>query len=179
MSIYTLSAPGVTFAQNKALLGIFNGSGSGQIVKILKIVTLNNQTVAVTGTNLILELRRITTGSGGFAIAPIKHDTDNPNLPSQIICATNLTYTEDVTSSLFRRLYWSNDEPLAAGINTIDEIQTVPFMNIRMDSPWSTYDTTVEPITLREGYGIIIKNTTNSIVGVADFFIEFSMEETP
>jgi hypothetical protein len=37
-------------------------------------------------------------------------------------------------------------------------------------------DTNVQPIVLRQGYGISVNNTSNTIVGVADFFIEFTVE---
>lgn len=170
MAYYTIAAPGVSIAQNKALIGIYNGVGSNKIIKVTRIWMLNNQTTAVTGVNLVMQIVRITTGSGGFAIAPLKHDSADAAIPSQIASAVNMTYTTDV---IIRRFWWSSDEPVASGTQSQDEIQTVPSLMIVWDSDWYMQgNTTVEPIVLREGYGLAIINTTASSVGVVDTFFE-------
>lgn len=167
---YTMAAPGVTFLQNKCMIGLYNGVGSGQVLRVYRIWSTNNQTVAVTGVLLQLDLYRITTGSGGFAIIPTKHDSLSPAPPSQVIMATGISYT---SQSFMRRIVRSNDEPLASDNAAMDEIETAPVFNIL----WDSYkDTTIQPITLREGYGIGLINITSTAVGLADFFIEFTMD---
>lgn len=168
---YTLSATGVTLAANKALLGVYNGSGSGRIVRVYRVWCLNNQVTAVTGVVGVLELRRITTGSGGTAITPVKHDSNNESFPAQVVVSSNMSVT---TSSLMLRSFWSSDEP-QAGVISIDEMQTVPAMNLLWDTAYS--GTNVEPIVLREGYGLALMNIT-SAVGIADVFFEVTMESS-
>ena len=169
--IYTIAAAATPFLQNRCMIGIYNGAGSGKVVKVYRVTALNNQTVAVTGVNCILKLVTISTGSGGLYLTPTKHDTTSPVVPSQIVCATNMSYT---TSALLRNLYWSNDEPLQTTVGTNDEFELIP----RMQNLWeSSYkDTSVQPIVLREGQGVSLINSTATAVGIADFFIEFTME---
>lgn len=169
--IYTIGAPATPFLLNRCMIGIYNGLGSGKVVKVYRITALNNQTVAVTGTNVILRLIKISTGSGGLFLNPTKHDSLSPSLPSQIVCSTNMSYTQQY---ILRNLYWSNDEPLQTTAGSVDEFQLLPrFQNI-----WeSSYkDISVDPIVCRQGQGVALVNTTNTSVGIADFFIEFTVE---
>ena len=69
---YTLTATEISFALNKCLLGVFNGSGSSRVVRVYRIWALNNGVTLVTGVLTALELRRITAGSGGTTITPAK-----------------------------------------------------------------------------------------------------------
>lgn len=168
---YTLSATGITLAANKAILGVFNGSGSGRVVRVYRVWVLNNQVTAVTGVVGVLELRIITTGSGGTAVSPVKHDSNNESFPAQIVAASNMSVT---TENLIIRSFWSSDEP-QAGTISVDEIQTVPAMNLVFDTAYS--GTNIEPIVLRENYGLALMNIT-STVGIADVFFEVTMETT-
>lgn len=153
------------------MIGLFNGSGSGKIIKVYRISALNNQTVSVPGVSSVLKINLISTGSGGLYLTPVKHSSSNPSIPSQIITSTNMSFT---TSVLLRNCLWSNDEPLMGTAGSVDEFQTLPrFMNL-----WeSSYkDTNVQPITVRPGQGVAVINSTNTSVGIADFFMEFTME---
>lgn len=120
---YTIAATGVSFAANKSMVGIFNGSGSGQIFRVYRIWALNNQITAVTGVMTNIEIRRISAGSGGNAITPLKHDSTNSSFPAQVIVASAMTVTD---TDLFRRIVWSTDEPVANATATLDELQTIP-----------------------------------------------------
>jgi hypothetical protein len=167
---YTVGAIGVGFALNKALLGIYNGSGSGQIIRVYRVWALNNGVTAVTGVLTNLELRRITSGSGGSALTPMKHDSTNATFPAQIVVATNPTVS---ATDLFRRVIWSNDEASANVAASIDEMETLVPLNCIWDVGYN--DLNVEPITLREGYGIALINTGNTSVGSIDVFMEVTM----
>lgn len=169
---YTIAATGVSFAANKSMIGLFNGSGSGQIFRVYRIWILNNQTTAVTGVLTNLELRRITAGSGGNAITPVKHDSTNPSFPAQAIVGSAMTVT---TSDLFRRVVWSTDEPVANATATIDELQTIPALSTIWDAGYA--DANIEPIVIREGYGLSVQNI-GATVGVADLFFEVTMAST-
>jgi hypothetical protein len=165
---YTLSAAGVTLAANKVILGAFNGTGSGRILRIYRVWALNNQVTAVAGVVNTIELRRITTGSGGVAITPLKHDSTNESFPAQIVVSTNMSATQ---TDLMARAFWSSDEP-AAGAITNDELQTMPAMNLIWDVSYN--DSNIEPMVCREGFGLALVNIT-STVGIADVFFEVTL----
>lgn len=169
-NLYTVAAIGATFRPFKNIITLFNGTGSGKILKIWKIWQLNNQTVAVTGILTLMELRLVTSISGGGALTPTKHNSSLISLPSQIVAAEGAICT---LSSLFRRLLWSSDEP-AATASTVDELAIVPKWNIFWET--SITETIIEPIVLNEGQGISLYFNTNSSIGQADFFIEFTAD---
>lgn len=167
---YTLAAVGATFASNKSMLGLFNGSGSGRIIRIYRIWTLNNQTTGVTGVLTTWSLRKTSVQSGGTAIVPTKHDTNSENMPAAVACATGptVTLTSDVE---LRRWMWSNDEP-AVSSGTSDEFECLVPLNCVWDS---TGDANIEPIVLRETQGISVHHAGSSAVGLCDVFVEFTL----
>ena len=168
---YMLTATEIAFALNKCLLGVFNGVGSGRVVRVYRIWTLNNGIELVTGVLTNLEIRRITAGSGGTTIIPAKHDTNSESFPGQIVVSTNMIYT---VSDMFRRVIWSNDEAIGtATVVSIDEMEVFVPLNLLWDVGYA--DTTVEPIVCREGYGAALINTGNTAVGVVDVFMEVTL----
>lgn len=170
---YTAAAIGATFANNKSMLGIFNGSGSGRIARVYRIWVLNNQTAAVTGVLTTWTLRRTSAQSGGTAITPTKHDSTSEAMPAQVLIATAATPTLTADAAL-RAWVWSNDEP-AVSSGTSDEFETLIPLNCVWDS---TGDTTIEPIVLREGQGITVQHSGSSAVGVCDVFVEYTLANT-
>jgi hypothetical protein len=173
MDIYTIASIAAPFAPGRAMIGLYNGTDSGKVLKVYKILALNNQTVAITGVVTLLEIIRISTGSGGVALPVVKHDTLSPNLPAQVVSSLGMSYTQ---SDKILRMIWSSDEPLQSGNASIDEWQTIPAGNLLWDSSYSFSE--VQPLVLREGQGLaVIQNTvTTSAVGAADFFMEFTAE---
>jgi hypothetical protein len=167
---YTASVVGATFGNGKSMLGLFNGSGSGRILRVKRIWVLNNQTSSVTGVLTTWELRRSSAQSGGTSQTPVKHDTSSEAIPAQVLTATGATITETSDAAL-RRWMWSNDEPAASTL-TNDETECIIPLNCVWDS---TGDSDIEPIVLREGQGISVKHSGSSTVGVCDIFIEFTM----
>jgi hypothetical protein len=117
-----------------------------------------------------MELRRITSASGGSVITPMKHDTTNESFPAQIVVSTGTTVS---TSDLFRRVAWSNDEAAANAAVTMDELETIVPLNCIWDVGYT--DTTVEPIVCREGFGVALINTGNTAVGTLDVFFEVTL----
>jgi hypothetical protein len=166
---HTLAAIGATFASNKSMCSLFNGSGSGRVLRVYRVWVLNNQTAGVTGVLTTWTLRRITSNSGGTAIVPTKHDTNSATLAAQILSGTGCTVglSSDVA---LRAWVWSNDEP-AASTGTSDEFETLIPLNCVWDS---TGDANIEPIVLREGQGISVHHSGSSAVGLADVFVEFT-----
>jgi hypothetical protein len=166
---FTAAAVGATFGNNKSMLGVFNGAGSGRILRVYRVWVLNNQTTAVTGVLTNWSLRRTSAQSGGTAITPTKHDTASSNLPAQVLVATGgtVTLTSDVA---FRTWMWSNDEP-TAGSGTSDEFECLVPLTCVWDS---TGDANIEPIVLREGQGISVHHAGTTVAGICDVFVEFT-----
>lgn len=163
---YTLTAQNIAFAANKCMACIFNGVGSGKVVRVYRIWVYNNQLVTVTGVLTNLEIRKITAASGGTDLTFTKHDSNSAAVDANIVAGTNKTVT---LGGLYRRVLWSTDEPTANTAISLDEFECfMPFTNI-----WSMgyADTNSEPITLREGEGVTVMNTGGSI-GQCDLFFE-------
>jgi len=161
---------GITFAATKHMLSLFNGSGSGVVLRVYRIWCLNNQTSAVTGVFTTFEVRRSTTQSGGTSVTPIKMDTSSSSLPGQVLCAHGATVTA-ASTDLFVRLGWSNDEPASAAA-TNDELESIPSLMEVLAAGIGSSD--LEPIVLREGYGITVYHPGSTAVGNMDCIIEFT-----
>lgn len=170
---YTAAAIGATFGNNKSMLGIFNGSGSGRVIRVYRVWVLNNQTAGVTGVLTTWTLRRSSAQSGGTTITPTKHDTTSETAPAQVLVATGATAT--LTGDVALRAWmWSNDEP-AVSSATSDEFETLVPLNCVWDS---TGDSNIEPIVLREGQGISVHHSGSSAVGLCDVFVEYTLAST-
>lgn len=167
---FTAAFLGVTFGNNKSMAGVFNGSGSGVILRVKRVWILNNQTSAVTGVLTTFSMRRSTAQSSGTSVTPVKHDTSSSNLPAQVLVAHGATVTS-ATADTLRNWVWSNDEP-AASAGTSDEFECLVPLNCVWDA--ATGDADIEPLVLREGYGVDIRHSGSSTVGVCDVFIEFT-----
>jgi hypothetical protein len=167
---YTVAAVGATFGNNKSMLGVFNGVGSGRIIRVYRVWTLNNQTAGVTGVLTTWTMRRTTAQSGGTAITPTKHDTLSETAPAQALFATGATATLSSDVAL-RAWMWSNDEPVVSSA-TSDEFETLIPLNCVWDA---TGDANIEPLTLREGQGVSIHHSGSSAVGLCDVFLEYTL----
>jgi len=164
---YTLPALNVAFSSSKSMISLFNGTGSGKVLRVYRVWALNNQITSVTGVLTNLELRKISAASGGTTLTVTKHDSNSSTLPGQILAASNANVT---LGAMYRRVIWSTDEP-ATGTLTLDEFQCfLPLCCI-----WSMgyADTTTDPIILREGEGLTLMNFGGAS-GQADFFFEFT-----
>ncbi len=167
---YRAVFPAITFGNLKSMAGLFNGGASTKVLRILRIWALNNQTAAVTGVLVNLELRKITALSGGTAISPRKMDSNNADLDAAVYAAHGGTATD---SDLLKKYLWSNDEP-AASAATTDEWETIIALNVLWDAGFR--DTSMQKYTLRAGEGIHLKCVTNTTVGNMDIVIEFTQE---
>ena len=166
---YTYFAKDVVFAANKCMASIFNNTGTAVTVKVYRMYVLNNQYNAVTGVLTNLEIRKLTSSSGGTTITAAPHDTTN-TLSASVACATNASVA---SSDLYRRVLWSTDEPsnTAATVMTVDEFQC--FLPIGCVWSMGYGDTNVDPITLNANEGIGIINT-GAVAGTCDIIIEFT-----
>lgn len=167
---YSLIATDVTFTAQKCMLGVFNGSGSGRVLRIYRVTALNNQITAVAGQVTNLELRRLTAGSSGTTVTPFKHDTNNESFPGQIVVSHNMTTTSTTT---LHRVFWSTNEPVADLIS-IDAFETIP----ELCDMWNAVsDPNTEPLVCPEGYGIGLFNT-GATSGTCDIHFEVTLANT-
>ena len=173
---WTAMAAGAAPAQNKYMLGLFNGAGSGRIFRVYRVYIIGVQSAAITGVNLTFQLRltTATTIGTGTTITPVAHDTNNTALPAQLLVSTA---TQTVTdSSIFRVWQWSSDE---AAIDTASQDEVQLLMPYCLYWEAGAYDSVnIQPIVLREGQGLTIKQTVNSTVGAADYVFEFTNAAT-
>lgn len=167
-------ATGVTWSTAaKCMLKVFNASGSGVVLRVYRIWVLNNQTAAVTGVLPPYTLVRTSTvGSGGTVITPVALDTNSTALPAQVTAMSGDSSIGTIDAT-FRRAIHSSDEPAVGGM-TLDEFEGIIPFNLLWDGGYQ--DTNVEPITLREGFGVMVHNTLiASAAGNADIIIEFTV----
>lgn len=168
---YTAGFLAVAFGNNKSMAALFNGAGSGRIIRVKRIWVLNNQTAGVTGVLTTFALKRSSAQSAGTAVTPTKHDTASENMPAQVAVAAGATVTQTADVA-YRTWVWSNDEP-AASSGTSDEFECLVPLVCVFDA--ATGDADVEPIVLREGQGLDVRHTGSSTVGVCDIFVEFTL----
>lgn len=171
---YTIGAYGVVLTANKVTLCVFNGAGSGRIVRLYRAWILNNQYSVSTYTGVLttLELRLTTSGSGGVAITPLKHDSNSESFPAQVVCGTGMTIA---SSSLFLRAVYQSEEPKVSALTMTEALAIPSYTNI-WDCAYN--DANIEPIVCREGQGVYLINITTTTSGLADVFFEVTLANT-
>jgi hypothetical protein len=164
------SAQTVAFANGKSMLDLFNGTGSGRVIRIRRAYQFNNGLGAVTGVLTTMRLYRSNSGSGGVTVVPVPHDETNTALDANITSGTGRTSGD---GDLLRQYIWSNDEPAIAGAGMDEWECLVPFAKV-----WDAgyVDSDSQPLTCREDQGFNIKHQGTTIVGTNDFEIEFTNE---
>lgn len=164
---FTLYGSAITITATKSLLALFNGVGSGVVLKIKRVQVLNTQIAAATGVLGQMEVRAITANSVGTAVVPTKHLPTQNSLPAQVVMNTGGTVVNATNTVLFRT-GWSSDEP-AVGAGTMDEWQCIPSWTTLFES---VGDALVQGYVLREGFGLSVTTAALSS-GTADVRIEF------
>ena len=173
---YTALATAVAWStSNKVFFSIFNGSGSGKVLKVRRVWIINAQASAATGILQTFGLYKITTDTSGgtpTTITPVKHDTNSSDVPAQVTIKTN--NTTNGTSSLLYTQQYSGDEA-AVGTFTWDEFEVFPNLSLFWDVGYGT--TSMQPLTLREGQGFSVYNAAvASSAGNIDIHMEFTLE---
>jgi hypothetical protein len=86
---YTMVSGGRVIATDGVIMDLFNGSGSGKILRVLEVYAYTRNTGNVTGSRSPIELVRTTTvGTGGSSISVGQFDSADSNLPAQITART-------------------------------------------------------------------------------------------
>jgi hypothetical protein len=165
---YIATAPSVAPAANKSMLAIHNAAGSGVTVRIHDVhMYSTGMLAAVSGVNSLVEIRRTSgTPSAGTVVTPEKLDTNNSNLPGQVVVRQGATVTDG--NLLFSQVV-TNDEPPLTGlpVYALDMSVWKPLKNIKQ-----------QPYVLREGEGVHVKNITSTVIGSYTMVVVFSVEAT-
>lgn len=91
---YCLKGIGLTMTAAQSLLHIFNATGSTRIIKVYRVWMENCQTTAVTGSQNLMQLQRITSVTAvSLNIEPVSYDTTNTFLVPQFPIATTASTT--------------------------------------------------------------------------------------
>lgn len=170
----------VAFASNKSMLAIVNLASSGVVVRVYRIWAVNNQTGAVaTGPVTPIQVSRVTTsqtteaGITGTAITAVAHDTSNTSITNKVGCYTNATTNMTVVSnSTLRRICLTVDEP-ATTVLTPDEFWCFPYIAEIFNTGYR--DSNVEPITLRPGEGLEVRQPGANALGLFQFNAVFTV----
>lgn len=130
-------------AQN--LFDIFNGAGSGKIIRILEIRMCQFDASIVDGASVYFELRRTTTvGTGGITLLDTSHDTIQPSVPAQITARIDPTGGASFTGS-----------PVGIGNVNLDPSSLSSVESVVIYK--NTGSELSRPLTLREGEGVVIR----------------------
>lgn len=147
---------GQALAANKVHLSIFNGAGSGVVLKVRKLFLLNLQTAAVTGVMVLWRvLRSSSAGTGGTTVTPRPADSQNPALPAQVVVTSNPTTPTEVFTWFEHAV--ANDE--IGATSAFPTPQILAGLNLLAEGE------VLQEITLREGEGLLVKQITSTTVG--------------
>lgn len=144
---------------NKHHLTIWNGIGSGVIIKVYGITATPAPTAAVTGLVIPLHAVRITSlPTGGSLITPNRAATSDPNLPAQIECRTGATV--------------ATVEPSAFGVGTVSGEET----SAGVTSTLYNYEIDgTKPIELQEGQGLTVRQGALASAGAVHILATFTI----
>lgn len=164
---YIVVAEDCAFANSKQHISIFNGVDSGKLVRIKKLFMVNaSDGTLISGAMIRMNVRLITTCTGGVDLEYRKHDALNDDVPSQILLKTNATVTED---ALLFPLTICNDEALITGADMSTQL--------RAGINWQPDGAEIQDVVLREGQGYTVRQVTNAAVGAYHWIVVFSVEE--
>lgn len=164
---YYALADAVTFAQNKHVISLLNGSGSGKVVAIRKLFMINTQLTSVTGVAVRADVKKITAHSGGTVVTPQSCDSASAAIPAEITARTAATSVTE--GALMFPLTFTNDEAGAT--------QAFPSTQLMAGLNWVPEGVEIQEMRLREGEGITIKIITNTAVGQFAWLVVFTIDD--
>lgn len=174
------TAGAVAFASNKSMIAVVNLASSGLVARVYRIWALNNQTGAVTGVITPVIVSRVTTAQTTAAgitatatITPVAHDTNNSSITDKVACYTGATTNMTVVAnSTYRQILLTNDEP-ATTVLTPDEFWCFPLIAEIFTTGYK--DSNVEPIVLRAGEGLEVRQPGANAAGLFQFNMLFTV----
>lgn len=163
---YYAIADNVAFAANKHHLTIANAGGSGKVLAIKKLFSINLALSAITGVAVRFDIKRATTVTGGTAVTPVSMDSNNPALSGITVTTGASSVTE---GALLFPLTTQNDELTAA--NTAVANYLMAATNLVLESP------ELQEIRLRPGESFTVKQITSTTVGTYAWLAAFTVDD--
>lgn len=139
-------------AQNQRTIDLFNASGSGVIVRVKKLFIQHNM-AAVTGVGHTFDvIRTSAVGTGGTTLTGRTPDSANAALPAQVTARSSATGGATESFVFFSA--------------AVDPEESRPGAALMGMVNWIPEGPNIQEIVLREGEGLLLKQITNSTVGV-------------
>lgn len=156
---YFATTSAIASAASQDAFNLYNASGSGKVIKVLSIRISQDGSAAVTGLQAAFTASRFTTvgatcTSGGIALA----DTTNAAVPAQV--TVNKQCTTDPAGTL-----------TTLGFFSFYADETNPSTQVL----YEFFNNGGQPITLREGQGLMLRLGATAPVGVYSITAEISM----
>lgn len=145
--VYTGS---IANAQNLYILSILNNT-AGTVLRVWDMRIINTALSAVTGVGVEYDILSITAVTGGTAVVPVPAHSADAALGTKIVCTS--TSTGVVDGAVYKAMFTNNDEVGVTG-NFGSESAIRAGGNILLT-----------PLELLHGYGVAIKQITNSTAG--------------
>lgn len=164
---------GHPYLQNHtASLALFNRADSNRIVRIKRIAVRDTGMTTVSGISLF-QVQRITAYVGGQDVGYTKLDSNNANLPSQIVALEDLESVTVSSSSVIRR---GLNVPEFNIIRALSPLCSAVLGERRTGmSNANTYinhnNTAVQNFILREGEGIALTPVANAVSYTMKFLV--------
>ncbi len=171
---YTIS----TYQQmgnNKTLLSIFNGTGSGEIIKIYKVWLINHAHVAGTGAYTKILLSKTSAASGGNDITSsvVKHLTSDGSPDALILFTDSSTVT--ATQTIRQVCYNAGTSATTIAVTyTWSQWESIYCLMRVFEAGY--YNANLQPIVVRENEGFAVRQPGATATGFAEIVVEFTIE---
>lgn len=150
-------------AANKDHLTVFNAAGSGVLLRVHRVAVGTVNTAAVVGAMIYFNVDKVTTaGTTCTAVTIRPYDSGNAALPAQVTSTANCT-TDPTSAWTWSSCSISTEETLTqpgGQTQVCYESQRAP-------------DANPQPIILREGEGLGLKQTALAGAGTVGLWITF------
>lgn len=160
------SEPGAT-ANLQRQFTLWNGSGSGKLIKVRKLFIANVQTGVVTGVACRFNVRRITAepASQVNTLTAVKMDTNNAAVPAQIT-GKNGSVAAHAGDILFGLGAATEEVLTGQGVHAA----VLAAIN------WLPESRLIQDLILREGEGLDVQFATNTTTGLFGVLCVFTLE---
>lgn len=160
MAATYLMRTNISNAINKVMWALYNGTGSGKIIRVYRVFMYPISSAALTGGMGIFVMDRFTgVPGGGAAVTLVKHNSVSAAVPAQVSALDGDTaITGSLTSAGIIRVVCRSNDDLDETAATLEEFQQLhAFGALIYDGGYG--DTNVEPIVLRETEGLRMYST--------------------
>ena len=161
--MYCFAVVGSAAGASKNHLGVFNGTGSGVVLRVWRVEVVPHLTAAITGTAATFLLSRTTTAGSGSPSVLRKFDLLAASLPAQITALHTYVAQPTVTLNSELAALTVNAEETAAQGGKAPLFEAVP-------------DRRIEPVVVRENSGIVVPQAAFAGAGSFSVFVYFTAD---